>query len=536
MHQHGMADQAGLALALHPQEAASLESRRTSPLPGVSLTPSSSTRNPAHVHTMAPDSERDFDPDLSDGSVDDDFNLDTFDNANGISPQHQIDYESRFQAAKVELTENASFTNDGEAEEFLYRYDDIAAKSFPKVGGNLLHAVVDVLTHFVKVNPIVVEPLVRRIVERWPSHLEKINKDGHNPLSLAVRSGKPELVGYMVSACADRPCLETALSRKSPDGHTCLHSALKQDFSPSIAKMLIENATDEALALQDDLGMVPMHHAMAFNQCDVKAELIDLLIDRDLKALKKSPRPQETFLDRRAKSGRSVYGEHLQDRKSLVDRWNAYLAEGPRHNVRSVSKQSQPVRTAPRDLQDKSRGLRQGGGLEPDHDPSAGDYGGKAGVNIVLDEGEIERRKRREAEKEARKKAEEELKKKADETKGLLVGEGNDKLGGAPTLRTTNTSRSHEPAPNTPLKRRSTASFASNLDQKREKGKSSARPKAKSKGSSNGKDRMPILLKHSEAILLKLKLHYMRTRSAEMAISFLYGNNIDGECLWLERD
>lgn len=37
-------------------------------------------------------------------------------------------------------------------------------------------------------------------------------------------------------------------------------------------------------------------------------------------------------------------------------------------------------------------------------------------------------------------------------------------------------------------------------------------------------------LRNSDAILLRLKLHYMRTRGAEMVISFLYGTNIDSEC------
>jgi len=41
--------------------------------------------------------------------------------------------------------------------------------------------------------------------------------------------------------------------------------------------------------------------------------------------------------------------------------------------------------------------------------------------------------------------------------------------------------------------------------------------------------RMNELLRNSDTILLKLKLHYMRTRGAEMTISFLYGNNIDSE-------
>ena len=40
---------------------------------------------------------------------------------------------------------------------------------------------------------------------------------------------------------------------------------------------------------------------------------------------------------------------------------------------------------------------------------------------------------------------------------------------------------------------------------------------------------MEELMRNSDGILLSLKLHYMRTRSAEMAIAFLYSSNMDGE-------
>jgi hypothetical protein len=39
---------------------------------------------------------------------------------------------------------------------------------------------------------------------------------------------------------------------------------------------------------------------------------------------------------------------------------------------------------------------------------------------------------------------------------------------------------------------------------------------------------MSELLSDSDKILLRLKQHYMRTRSAEMVISYLYGNNMEG--------
>ena len=40
---------------------------------------------------------------------------------------------------------------------------------------------------------------------------------------------------------------------------------------------------------------------------------------------------------------------------------------------------------------------------------------------------------------------------------------------------------------------------------------------------------LPGRIKNATATLQRLKLQYMRSRSAEMTISFLYGNNIDGQ-------
>ena len=72
------------------------------------------------------------------------------------------------------------------------------------------------------------------------------------------------------------------------------------------------------------------------------------------------------------------------------------------------------------------------------------------------------------------------------------------------------------------------SSFDANPNQEREaeKGRMSSAA-TKPRGSKSKPDKI-VLIKNATVTLQKLKLHYMRTRNAEMAISFLYGNNING--------
>jgi septal ring-binding cell division protein DamX len=182
---------------------------------------------------------------------------------------------------------------------------------------------------------------------------------------------------------------------------------------------------------------------------------------------------------------------------------------------------------------------------------------GDGDADEELDDRERERRERKRKEAEERRKAEEVKARIIEETRrpdGEREAKGRDsgrippprvdgpgdnipKLSVAvqQVLRADGIGRHpHEPAPNTPIKRRSTARFdsASNPDQERDKEAAApVRPAPKTRASSDGVKLMTELLRNSDAILLKLKLHYMRTRSAEMVISFLYDKNIDGEYL-----
>jgi len=483
---------------------------------------------------MAPGPEKDLDLESNDGFVED-FGLD---DANDPDAQHVGSFEARLKAAKAEMRSKGRFTNDSEVERFLGQYDDIGAKSVAKWGGNLLHALVEVVVHNSdSVKPDGVELLLRRIVERWPSHLEEVDGDGYNPVFMAIKGKHPVLVNYMVSACKVQAHLESALSSKGQEGNTCLHAVFINNSNADTAKLLVSIASDEALAVQNDLGKTPMHHAVAFKQCtDARREVIALFIERDIKARQGGDRSKQTFLDLHTTSRHSVYREHEQTREPVAKRWQEFLEN---ERQKAEARQNQAGRSAPRDLRDRARDLRQtGGSAEPSNDRGTDKHGNHGDGDGGLDEREKQRRERRaeeeakkKAEEEAKKKAEEEARKKADETNRLTGGETNHNLSvpGQQAVRTGTAARSHEPAPNTPLKRRGTAPFDSNPKQGKEKEKEAARPAPKSRANSNIQ-MMPKLLRNSDAVLMELKLHYMRTRTAEMVISFLYGNNIDGEC------
>jgi hypothetical protein len=504
---------------------------------------------------MAPDPEKDYDPDINEPSDDElQLRLEEFGEGDELYVKHEVNYEERFKAASREIKMKGRFGSEDDVEQFLSQYDDVASKPVAKLEGkgNLLHALVEAVKHTDGLDPEDVELLVRRMVGKWPSLLKDVNRDGHNPVFMAIRDSQHKLVDYMISACTDADCLNGALKEKAQGGHTCLHAALKEKLNPRTTRTLVERASDEVLAVQDDQGRTPMHYAVSFAQCgESRTALIALFIDRDLKALENSARTQQTFLDLRSKLGRSVYREHEYTRAQLVKRYEDLLAGQGQGTEASKQGQAGAARPAamlaPRDPRDKPRDLLQGGSDNPTFNPRS-----KGDADDASDAREIERRRRKAEEAKKRSgglkdSVAEEIRQLDDAGAPLRNVRGGDRDAGIPSAGTDGNgdrlsaparqvprtdSAGHDPAPNTPLKRRSTARFDGNPEQERDKDKEKppARPAPKQRASSSATTRFNELIRNSDAILLKLKLHYMRTRSAEMAISFLYGKNMDGEC------
>ncbi|KAL2140335.1 hypothetical protein VTI28DRAFT_3979 [Corynascus sepedonium] len=504
-----------------------------------------------YAYAMAPNS--DSDQDFSD-------EFDTSDNDNDPDLKHETNYEEWYKQAREQIRRIKRFTDDSKVQAFLKRYNDIAKKRGAKARGNLLHALVEVLDHDDHIKPEDVELLARRSVESWPDLLEDLNTNGHNPLYMAIRYSQYELVGYMIAACKDNKnnaCLDRALSQKAQNGNTCLHaifrkkpgsghdSKAKRTTRTLIQRMLIEVASNEALAVQDTSGMTPMHYAVAFDRCtNERAELITLFIDRDLQAQKTNRRWQETFLDLLNDQGRSVYTEHECSRTTRQKKYDTSEVIH-RKDVR-VSKQTQVdtantvVRLASRN---EGRLLQQRSPLEPGCERK---YWWYEDVGLLIDEREELRRKRKEEEQTKRNAGiaffedgrgfnyadspmriervgeRDSMRRAAARVQSTKFNESSHKPS-IPALRKDTAGRFSEPSPNTSLKRSGTSRLDNSLEQ------------AKSEKNERTK-RMNELLRNSDAILLKLKLHYMRTRGAEMAIPFLYGKNEDNIQIGFDYD
>jgi hypothetical protein len=476
----------------------------------------------------------------------------------GLDDQFDTDVVSCLRRASQAIKSSRKFTTEKDVDDFFVDHGAVAGMSPSKDAGNLLHSLVDVVKHN-EINPEHVELLLRRLVERYPDLLKYPNKDGHDPIFMAIRACQHQLVDYMVSSCLKdksvriyRECLDDVLSRKVQEGKTCLHAALtEKNFSAKTTRLLIENASDEALAVLDDHNKTPMHYAVQFPKCtDERMELIDLFIQRDLDAnpIHSQSERHETFLDLPRSNGSSIYQEHQKSRDSALTWWKTHgqaRENAKREKGSSVTSDTPAIRdlkpgTNMRDPRDQ----RHSATTRTDRATRDGDpYEG-------LDAREKLRqmKKDEEAAGEAAKRADANTGTKHDWTRDRdrrserterTTSRGNSRerrtnqIDGNLRLVTRSTGRPPEPEPNTPVKRSNALDIDSRGGQAQLK--PPERPKPTSIKSGDTASIMRVLTKNSDEMLLKLKLHYMRTRNPEMVISFLYGTNMDGRYSTAEK-
>lgn len=449
---------------------------------------------------MAAEPEPDLEPDFYESDIE------IPEDSNGIYMVLERTDEDLFQTARNDIKTRKKFTDEDIVNEFLETYEEIAGKSFPEIAGNLLHILIEICVHTDGVRAENVELLVRRLVKKYPSLLSQRNKDRHNPIFMAIRASQHKLVEYMVSTCVegkgqliyDEP-LDEALRWRAPGSGTCLHVALKEKFDPATTRLLIENASEEALAVQGELGKTPMHYAVSFRECtDVRAELITLFIKKDLDAIQNNPRRQKTFLDILDDAGTSIYQEH-QKTKASTERQILSAKENKQNKNDTLKAADKPTPSETRS-QVGARDTRPMTSARSIGDREADTHGRGNKDDAKLDEREKLRQKRKEEE-------------------ALRLD---------PSRRqSANATRQQEPAPNTPIKRTNTGHGDGRPDQEKEK--APARPAQNSRRSERRGPTYAVCCQNSSKILLSLKLHYMRTRSTEMAISFLYGTNMDGK-------
>ncbi|KAF3065486.1 hypothetical protein CFAM422_009587 [Trichoderma lentiforme] len=470
----------------------------------------------------------------SEPDFDDDFFLDR--NHADVHREGEDEHERRFREACREIKDIRRHFDESDVAEFFTKYGDVVNLRSKKTTANLLHTLVDVVTHN-EVQPKHIEIIVRRVVENFPDLLTHPNEETYNPIFLAIKASQKgshdDLVDYMITTCAskteDTPhgrSLNYALSMKMKDGKTCLHLAIAKQLSPKTIKALIEYASDEALAVQDEDGKTPMHHATLFKSCtDTGIELIKLFLERDIRIRQSKLRSPKTFLDASDNSGASVYWQLQTNKTSVTNAYNDWLAKKT-SSADTSKKNQQPIHRerAKASLigdntpQMGSRLSRSSALIEP-VDRNGQDY-----EVSILDIREKERGMKRDDRftQPAMSTIAAEIKKRGAENRNTSQDRSNMLNGGYSGMGGFVDDRNiPEITPNISLKRRGTENLETTQSKEKERVASNSAPKKP-----NSSEFMPVLIKNSNAILLDLKIHYMRTRSTELATSFLHGANM----------
>ncbi|QYS99615.1 ANK_REP_REGION domain-containing protein [Trichoderma simmonsii] len=486
----------------------------------------------------------------SDSDSDDSVNYDN-ENEQGVGNYvYSKDVKSFEEQYKAAVKAIKTTTNDREidVDGFLSAHGAVAGQSAGHGSENLLHAIVDMIKRD-DMKSEHVRCLVQRLVEDYPQLLLHQSNDGYNPLHMAIRDSAYQLAEYMISACisskntdATRPYakqnLEITLLQTAQGGRTTLHAAFLGNLNLSTAKLLIENASDDALEAQDDKDNTPMHYAASFKQCtDAGAEIIALLIARDLEALRRKKSSGATFLDLLNAEGRSVYEELQFSRQNEIRRQRARKKQRAPNQIsdQSVST-ARPASNIPPKYPKADSKPQISVQVSARDAALSLDYSIK---EAKLDDRERERQQKKKEEAERLKAEAEALARKS--RVDFVRGQGttgrdasrhsqsqtNDIESQILTVPSTlddgkKTIKSVESLANTSIKRRDTG----RLDGKLEQGglAAEALPVA---SKSNIQGDFNVKRKVSKEILLKLKLHYMRTRTSEMVLTFLYGANMN---------
>lgn len=499
---------------------------------------------------------------VDNGGYDDDLDLEGDVDESDVHVNGEENLEKRLEDAKNTMR-HRKFIQDEEVNTFIATYDDIASK-LVKDWGNLLHTTVEIVKHHV-IELQNFELLVQRLVEKYPQLLVHTNKDGYNPIYLAIREKKYLLVDYMLSVCEqsknEEPnslhamhYLDEALRKPAQQGRTCLHTAFYEGINSNTITTLIRNASYEALAVRDSAGKTPIHYAVSFKQChNARVKLVDLLIRRDLSAMQSNKRPEYTFLDIADIKGVSIYQEHQNTRTAVTNWYDLRLQIQARYteDTTEQTETSMPHKNViSRDSKvDKTRVPA----IEPLTDNSGSDQAAanKPGCSNRSDENvddhDVRENVRQDRQvNETRKLAETtERESRGDHFKDTgAVGRDSSRstrykdiekdANTTPLTTKTDSFKQREPLPNTPLKRTNTSRLDGKAAQEKLPKKTPCDSNLKHV-SEQEKATMNAFKKNSDEILLKLKLHYLRTRNSEMAISFLYGANMNGECSWHKK-
>lgn len=390
------------------------------------------------------------------------------------------DSESRLHAAAIEVKKrNGDFQSQEVLYDFIYKFRDVVGQSDPH-SGSLLHVAIEISDNDSRSQAERTTPLVQALLKDHPHLLGTVDELGQTPLYLAIRTRKYYMVEAMVEDCGKYPEWKSSLMdaigiRYRENGSNCLHAAFREDLRAKAARALIRLSSDSTLSAQDNSGMTPLHYAVDYSRyAEPRIKMIDLFIARDEIIMAKDSAGR-SFLDIVNHSRNSVYREHVLSRKRYEDEYEAKVAHNgsgrPRKAEMATSQDSPNMRAFDVSVQKES--------------PKAN------ASDLEYLESKDNKRLHRDTPRD--------VNANAEENRHLDSERSPDDSVGSP--------RQIEPQ---------------DVDDEDHR-------KAKRSSPRHKRHDQNAMHRNSEAMLRRLKLHYMRTRDAEMAISFLYGNNINGQ-------
>lgn len=152
------------------------------------------------------------------------------------------------------------------------------------------------------------KPLVKLIIEEYPSILKELDDSSKTSLYKAIGLKCNKLVEYIcdtytdINSVLEQPC--------TPEKKTCIHAAIHEGMNIESTIKLITNASERVLCMQDYQGNTALHSAVKYELCsEEQLQIVQTLAEGDgSQAMKK--RNDDSF---------SPYLYHMDTRKKAIE-------------------------------------------------------------------------------------------------------------------------------------------------------------------------------------------------------------------------
>lgn len=155
--------------------------------------------------------------------------------------------------------------------------------------------------------------LLRLLVQQYPELLEDRDTGGRGALDYAIEMKLEWFIVAVLDSEIPEKNWQIVLTPKKTRGEqgsarpNCIHTAITIGLKPSLTVRLIEKASGDMLAAQDDNGLTPLHHAVEYSRCTKeRRKIVRALLEHGDGALDK-----RTGTD----AALSVYRYHIATRK-----------------------------------------------------------------------------------------------------------------------------------------------------------------------------------------------------------------------------